>query len=457
MSVRQFPEPGAEKQYPFGTNGSFTFDNALSSGVYEVNITGDDSFNASANALTVISPDGWPTPVHLDAGEGVVSVPFDDTATLNAASISTPTIASFSKIKYDQGSPPSGLSVSFDSNFSGSYVVDVTVPGEATEVYAYYENGQRDVLGTTFPASVSSPNFDTSAAFSASVLNLAILYEDDKSLFGKGLSASVTYPTPTGTFATGGDVYVSGGYRYHKFTSNGTLTVLADGDMEYMLVAGGGGGGRRTFSVSGGGGGAGGLLSGSFTSSGNISITVGGGGAADTGSGAGNGSNSVLPVVSASVATGGGRGGSSGINGGSGGSGGGAGGNSNPGSGTAGQGGNGGSRSNTNEAAGGGGGKNAAGGNGSGPTGGAGGSGTDAFSTWATATSSGDGGYFAGGGGAGGLGSSGAGGAGGGGDGGGNGEAGAANTGGGAGGGGQSADGSAKAGGSGIVIIRYPT
>ena len=41
--------------------------------------------------------------------------------------------------------------------------------------------------------------------------------------------------------ATGGTVVTSGGYKYHTFTSNGTLTVTTGGNVEVMLVAGGGG------------------------------------------------------------------------------------------------------------------------------------------------------------------------------------------------------------------------
>lgn len=446
MSVKQFPEPGAEKQFPFGTNGSFTFDTELSSGVYEVDITGDDSFAASTNALTVSSPDGYTVPVHLDAGEGVVSLPFDANNTLNAASITTPAIASFSKVRYDQGDSPSGVSVSFDSAFSGSYVIDMTIPGDATEAYAYYDNGERDVLGTTFPASVAAPTFDTDAAFSASSVLMGFAYDDDKGLLSRGLPTTQSYPTPAGAFATGGTVYVSGGYRYHKFTANGTFDALAGGNIEYLVVAGGGGGGTATLNNwGGGGGGAGGYVSGSMTiSSGSISVLVG----------AGGGNPGSPSVFSSASAAGGGAGGNSSAGGSNGGSGGGSGGqNDTVGTGIAGQGNNGGNG--PAQEGGGGGGKGAVGGVKNG------GSGSNSLSAWATVTSSGDSGYFAGGGGGGGGFSNSAGGLGGIG-GGGDGStisstaatAGDPNTGGG-GGGGATGGSAGKTGGSGIVIIRY--
>lgn len=461
MSVKQFPEPGAEKKYPFGANGSFTFDTTLNSGVYEVNVTGDDSYAESDNALTVTSPDGYVIPVHLDTGEGVVALPFDDNDTINAASISTPTIASFSKVKYEQGVEPSGISVSFDSGYSGSYIVDMTIPVDATEAYIYYDNGVKETLGTSFPASVSSPTFDTTAAFNSGSVNFGYVYADSKSILSRGVSSAETYPTPAGAFATGGTIFTSGGYRYHLFTSNGTLDFVAGGDIDYVVVAGGGGGSSQNNGRSSGGGGAGGFLSGSISvTSGSIAVTVGAGGSGGTTGVDGNDSSLAASVVS----DGGGRGGRyNAVHGGDGGSGGGGANTANPGSGVAGpprQGYDGGTGGVTTA---GGGGGAAEAGNTDGA--GYGGDGVNSASAWATVTSTGDSGFYAGGGG-GGDGTGGAvkpGGDGGGGDGGGGlygsiaAQSGTANTGGGGGGGsnqGGAAAGGAS-GGSGIVMIRY--
>ena len=92
--------------------------------------------------------------------------------------------------------------------------------------------------------------------------------------------------------ASGGTEYTSGGYKYHKFTSSGTLTVSSGGALEALVIAGGGGGGYDI----GGGGGAGGLLYSSLVvTTGSISVTVGAGGAGGTSDGtAPNGSNSVF-------------------------------------------------------------------------------------------------------------------------------------------------------------------
>lgn len=269
--------------------------------------------------------------------------------------------------------------------------------------------------------------------------------------------------------ASGGTEVSSGGFKYHTFTTSGNFTVTSGNNTaEYIVVAGGGAGGR----MRGGGGGAGGLVyNSSFSvSAGTYAVTIGAGGAGGSGIGA-DGNNSVF---GSSTAIGGGGGGGHNVNdyhkypGRSGGSGGGGqyqannGSTSAGGSGTSGQGFAGGTAGPTNYCGGGGGGASEVGANTSSGVGGAGGDGLNTYSDWATATSTGDSGYYAGGGGggsnvsstraAGGQGGGGAGGA----------ESGSApdgldgtaNTGGG--GGGGKYDTLGKSGGSGIVIIRYP-
>ena len=267
--------------------------------------------------------------------------------------------------------------------------------------------------------------------------------------------------------ATGGTIVSSGGYKYHTFTTSGTFSVSAgETTVEYLIVAGGGGGGSRH----GGGGGAGGYQTGSaITTAGNYTVTVGAGGAGgvkDTTASGDGGDSSVFSVTSA----GGGGGGAFSIRqaANSGGSGGGASnigaGTTSGASGTTGQGNDGGdvTSGGADWAAAGGGGATAAGGGstgGTGVSGGDGGTGSNSVATWATATSTGDSGYYAGGGGGGGShtnGSGGSGGSGGGSDGtallDGDASNATANTGG---GGGGSRDHDGGNGGSGIVILRY--
>lgn len=135
--------------------------------------------------------------------------------------------------------------------------------------------------------------------------------------------------------ATGGLVEDVDGYRYHTFTSSGTLEITDGGEgsfVEYLLVAGGGGG-ATDYEV-GGGGGGGGLVSGILNNV-NVSdtypILIGAGGSRGSGidetntGGGSNGTNGENTTAFGLTAIGGGAGATRGNNGLSGGSGGGAG------------------------------------------------------------------------------------------------------------------------------------
>lgn len=247
--------------------------------------------------------------------------------------------------------------------------------------------------------------------------------------------------------------------------------------IEYLVIAGGASGATSY----GGGGGAGGVRYGSsFASSGTYTITVGAGGTAISTNGTnGNaGSDSAIsgPNMDESpfTAEGGGRGGTvdqAGGNGGSGGGGGGAAGASGGAGGASSPvtspvqgyaGGAGFASASGNRGAGGGGGAGGVGSAGTTSVGGNGGIGTNEYTVWATATSTGVGGYYAGGGGGGAISGTNVGGTGGTGGGGAgasgannSGTAGTTNTGGGGGGmGDRSSSGSSGTGGSGIVIVR---
>jgi hypothetical protein len=289
--------------------------------------------------------------------------------------------------------------------------------------------------------------------------------------------------TPTNApAATGGDkILFDGTYWYHVFTSTGTFTPKKALTADCLVIAGGGAG-SGTWAAGGGAGGLQYTASQSFTSGVAYTTTVGAGGtyAANTRV---NGTNSNITGtgLSLTAAVGGGGGAyrtsGTGANGADGGSGGGAigsyGASTNTGgSPTTGQGYAGGNSSVNTAGHAGGGGAGGAGGNVSSRVPTAGGVGSSSYSSWGSATSTGQnsGGtyYYAGGGGggapsnpaiSGGSGGTGGGGAGGAGsDGGtaGTGTAGTANTGGGGGGGGQGVtDGAGGNGGSGIIIVRY--
>lgn len=291
-----------------------------------------------------------------------------------------------------------------------------------------------------------------------------------------GIAAYGTTPTKAPK-AVGGDIIQTDGtYWYHAFINTGAFVPATGLSCDVLVVAGGGGGGCNYA----GGAGAGGLVytaSQSFGSGTSYTVTVGAGGAGSTSASTrgtvGVNSNITGGSLSLTAAVGGGGGGSrdgSGTQsaGGNGGSGGGAGADSNNSGGTAtsGQGNNGGTSTNSGSFPGGGGGGAAAvGANSSSSTvAGAGGAGSSTYTSWGSATSTGQlvsSTYYYAGGGGGSVNTGGTAGAGGNGGGGAGtntalaaGSAGTANTGGGGGGGGAG-NGTGGLGGSGIIIVRY--
>jgi hypothetical protein len=356
----------------------------------------------------------------------------------------------------------------YTSSNQKSFSVDIVSENNSTTAYADIQAGlwNQTAAVTGITLNSGSGNFVQHSTF--------YLYGVTK--FGSSTPGSAA------AYATGGDTITTDGtYWYHAFRSSGIFTPRKSITCDVLVVAGGAGSSQHQ----GGGGGAGGLLAHTSQnlSSTNYTVTVGAGGTGVlTSTVGGNGSNSQFSSLTASI--GGGAGGSfvaaiqTGANGGSGGGGGGR--NTGDssinagGTGTVGQGNNGGNGTGSDSDAkqgwrgGGGGGAGSAGGNGlnasqmagfgSGIIGsGNGGDGTNTYSSWANATSTGVSGYFAGGGAGGGNSGGGTGGLGGGGNGGGtstSGTSGISNTGAGAGGAGN---GTVVAnGGSGIIIVRYP-
>jgi hypothetical protein len=380
-----------------------------------------------------------------------------------------------------QGNGSSASSTNF--SYSGAYSWLGTVP-DANAVFAnVFGNGEvyiPNYAGSTnksFSADVVSERNATAASATltaglwsntAAITSITITAANgDLAQFSTfslyGLAALGTTPV-IAPKATGGNIDNDGTYWYHTFLTTDAFVPATGLSCDVMVVAGGGGGGA--------GGGAGGAGAGGFrvvsqavAASTSYAVTIGAGGTTNAGGvPGGSGSNSSFIGGVASISsTGGGGGGTSGGNGANGGSGGGAGhapasgGTGNAGSYSPSEGNNGGGAGAASGfyAAGGGGGASAAGAAGNSAVGGGnGGAGTNTYSSWATATSTGVSGFYAGGGGGGvfGGGTLGTGGSGGGGT---SAVAGTTNTGGGGGGGSLSPTRNPGTGGSGIVIIRY--
>ena len=367
-----------------------------------------------------------------------------------------PTIGTVSKIN------DTSVSIPFTpGNNGGSTITGYTIVSSPSVSLSY--------SGTTSPITVTG-SFSGTHTFTIAAINANGTSEAS--------SASNSIQVVQLASVSGGTLSSDPTYYYRTFTSTGNLSVSNSSlSADVMVIAGGGGGGAV------GGGGAGGfrVLSNQTLSPNTYVATIGGGGARRTGSRFSgdsasfptNGVNSSFIGGAISIsATGGGKGAEETPGPSSGGSGGGgcvapgasgnAGGYS-PAEGNAG----GGGQSSSNIAGGGGGGASGIGGTGSGSSGGNGGNGNTSYSSWASVTSTGVSGGYAGGGGGGAYQGGGSGTAGpafhGGGSGG---VANAAanngtnNTGGGGGGDGYKSNGwlgdnGAGAGGSGLVIVRY--
>ena len=371
-----------------------------------------------------------------------------------------------------------GSSVTSSRSSSASFATGGYIPTSNYDICKIDINGySNSSTNKTSLVRAAAPNRGLSSAIVNLWRNTAPITSISFEIYGSGAyrnwvagSTFDLYGIKSGSQqALGGDVVITdGNYWYHAFRSTGAFTPLKTLSADILIVAGGGGGGADMS----GGGGAGGLQG--FTSQSlsatNYTVTVGAGGAGSPGSSqlGSNGENSQFGALTASV--GGGRSGNYvSTTGASGGSGGGAGrgAGTTGGAGTSGQGfaGGNGSGVNYDGETGGGGGAGAVGGNGNGSGSGDGGIGSSNYSSWGSATSTGQnvsGTYYYAGGGGGGWQTSGtvtgSGGYGGGGAGAAAGVAsiaGTANTGGG-GGGGAGGGSAGRAGGSGIVIVRYP-
>ena len=420
----------------------------------------------------------------------VASMRGDQALVANAALISLNGLTTSFTNKLIEGNGASVASYSnspgrFLGNYTGSTAtvntfsnVEVYIPNYTSSNYkSFSTDGVTENNATTSYADLNASLWSNTAAItSITVTPTSGSFVANSTFSLYGLAAVGVTPT-VAPKASGGSITTDGTYWYHTFRSSGFFVPQVGLTCDALVVAGGGSGG----SYYGGGGGAGGVC---YQTSRSVpiatyTVTVGAGGAAANAVLGNNGINSAFDTITSNGGGGGGRWlttGSNGLTGGSGGGGsmGTAAGNTTTGGsanqGTSGgatgygfAGGNGYRGTPPAYKGGGGGGAGAVGTNAAvndATDGANGGAGLNTWSSWATATSTGVSGYYAGGGGGSTEGSNpGAGGGGGGG----RGAIGAtlspavsgtANTG--SGGGADSAIAPSGSGGSGVVIIRYP-
>ena len=119
--------------------------------------------------------------------------------------------------------------------------------------------------------------------------------------------------------AIGGNVVISGGYKYHKFLTSGSLVCTGSGAVEAYIVGGGGGGGfglaTGEYIVGSGGGGSGSVIYNTYSPMyDTITIVVGGGGGGSSQANKNGGDGHDTSIVGISIGTvtasGGGGGGS---------------------------------------------------------------------------------------------------------------------------------------------------
>ncbi len=370
----------------------------------------------------------------------------------NVVATTTPAIGSFVTFNYSSSTFPSftyASSTYVNFNYASSTFIDYIYASSTFPSFSY--------ASSTFALIASGTQWTTSGAdIYYTTGNVGVGQSTPATTLDVYGTFNININTAGGDAASGGnDIYTSGDYTVHVFTSGGTFTPVQGLDIEYLIVGGGGGGGGNV----GGGGGGGAVATGTMTlSAQDYSVTVGDGGAGGPGSNQ-LGTNGATSTFNSVNAGGGGGGGWYASNGRSSATGGGGGGNNRSG-GTGNNGGNGGDGVETTGVdinAGGGGGAGGAGTNGASGQGGNGGVGKSSDITGSSVA-------YGGGGGAGvyvapntvaGTGT----------DGGGNGGDdqdesginGTANTGGGGGGNAGGGNGAGGDGGSGIVIIRYLT
>ena len=429
---------------------SVTFDNIPQTGYTDLKIVVSARDSDTSGALTQVSFNGVTTNLSSRRLRGTGSAA---TSTAFASNI------------YTQGQANGDTANTFGNS-------EIYIPNYTSSNYkSVSEDGVSENNATAAYMQLTAGLWSSPAAVTSVTLTSAAgpyLRYSTFSLYG--IAAFGTTPT-IGPKATGGNIVANDGtYWYHAFLTTGTFTPTFGLTCDVLVVAGGGGG-------SGGGGGAGGLLpftSQSITGASTVTVGAGGAGTNNVTTNGSNGSDSRFAALTLVKGGGGGAHQASGGVAGSQGSGGGAGYDSAAGTATSGQGNSGGTATTSPQRGnGGGGGSVGVGANGTGSGGGNGGVGSSTYSSWGSATTTGQnvGGtyYYAGGGGGGNFSSdgspetNGSGGSGGGGASSNslktNGTGGTASTGG---GGGGATDGPnptigtvGGTGGSGIVIIRY--
>ena len=184
------------------------------------------------------------------------------------------------KIGVGIDSPDANLHVLGNSYVSTNLELGGTLIMGTVNVSAHHSLEAVTAEGNTTPVTVEFQNTDTSLVASGNVEVAKELTVTGNATVSSNLTVSGDVIMPgfskvSAINSANAINYTNSKYKVHKFTGNGTLTVINPGMIEYIIVGGGGGGSTRH----GGAGGGGGVVQGfMFVASGTYDVVIGAGG-----------------------------------------------------------------------------------------------------------------------------------------------------------------------------------
>jgi hypothetical protein len=232
------------------------------------------SYNASNGALDIIAGSNYHRIQMPQAGQGMAITSSNSITIANGSNINNFTQATGTDL--------------VSSNYMNIYGSAVTISNGASTnklSLGYGSAGAQLISSNYLRLSNTYNNFllDSDAKLSATGLITISNAASSIKMTSVGqvsisnASSSIVLPVATTLVATGGTITVSGGRKFHTFTSSGTFAVVsgAGATIEVMAIGGGGGGGVQ----SGGGGGAGNMvIATGALSVGSYAVVVGAGG-----------------------------------------------------------------------------------------------------------------------------------------------------------------------------------
>lgn len=270
------------------TNPTYVLNNTRTNGASQSGTTGGAAPGIILSGTPGTATYGKGGNANSGAGtNGVVMIRYRLVSANPVLSVVTSAVANVSPLETDS---VFGLIVNTFNSYNGeTFYWDADGAFGNTNAFREGNTGSFSVTSNTATISLTA-NSDYLTSNSSGQINFRRSLGGDI-IFSSELTANIYLQEYIS--ATGGTESISGGYKYHVFTSTSPFQVskISKGvpqsstrnSVQYLVVAGGGGGGKS----SGGGGGAGGFLSSTMTLNptniGSDVIAVGGGGAGGPG------------------------------------------------------------------------------------------------------------------------------------------------------------------------------